>query len=283
MSPKAAPLIQPPATVDIDELRLANASALLSHGGVTAHQLPTESPTQYLQRVIDSLCELSLRDPLTGLANRRYFLQVLAREIAIVARSGDSTLLLMLDIDHFKHVNDTYGHPVGDKVLQIVAEALTGCVRPKDTVVRYGGEEFAVVLPDCHITYGLVVAERMREAIQNLSIAVGPDINLQITVSIGGAFAPQIPGSHASSWIDRADKELYRAKNGGRNRVCMDQPLLMEVTPEEKSQLFMDFSQNDSIWGESLFNNPNALDVPSELNAPIDAALLERSEHGSNP
>ena len=124
----------------------------------------------------------------------------------------------------------------------------------------------------------------MREAIQNLSIAVGPDINLQITVSIGGAFAPQIPGSHASSWIDRADKELYRAKNAGRNRVCMDQPLLMEVSPEEKSQLFMDFSQNDSIWGDSLYSNSAySLEAPSELNAPIDAALLERSDHGGTP
>ena len=281
---KAAPLIPPSATVEIDELRLGDACALLSHGGVSAHPLPTETPSQYLQRVIDSLCDLSLRDPLTGLANRRHFLQVLAREIAIVARSGDSTLLLMLDIDHFKNVNDTHGHPVGDKVLQIVAEALTGCVRPKDTVVRYGGEEFAVVLPDCHITYGLVVAERMREAIQNLSIAVGPDVSLQVTVSIGGAFAPQSPGSHASSWIDRADKELYRAKNAGRNRVCMDQPLLMEVSPEEKSQLFMDFSQNDSIWGDSLFGNTtNELDAPVDQNAPINAALLERSEQGSTP
>ena len=277
---KAASLITPTRQIELGELRLGNACALLSHGGVSSDQLATESDAEYLQRVIDSLCDLSLRDPLTGLANRRHFLSVLAREIAIVARSGDSTLLLMLDIDHFKQVNDAHGHPVGDRVLQVVAECLTGCVRPKDTVVRYGGEEFAVILPDCPVTYGMLIAERMRETVQNLHIAVSPAISLNVTMSIGGAYAPTGPGSHANLWIDQADKELYRAKNGGRNRVCIDQPMLVEVSPEEKSQLYIDFSQNDSIWGDSL--------IGPELSAGISTAdtatqemMAEKFEQGT--
>jgi two-component system, cell cycle response regulator len=250
---KAASLSVPEPDLDLGLLRLGDACALLAHGGVPANQLPGESSAAYLQRVLDALCELSLRDPLTGLANRRHFMSALRREIASVARSGDSTLLLMLDIDLFKKVNDTYGHPVGDKVLQVVAEALGGCVRPKDTVVRYGGEEFAVILPDCHVTYGLVVAERMRETIQSLDIAVSPSLSLNITVSIGGAYAPNDASADPAEWIARADRELYKAKDAGRNRVSIDQPLLMAVSPEEKSQLFIDFSQNDSIWGSSLF------------------------------
>lgn len=275
MALKAATLIAPSHQIDLGELRLGNACALLSHGGVSSEVLPSETDSEYLQRVIDALCDLSLRDPLTGLANRRHFLSVLSREIAIVARSGDSTLLLMLDIDHFKHVNDTHGHPIGDRVLQVVAECLTGCVRPKDTVVRYGGEEFAVILPDCPVTYGLVIAERMRETVQNLNIAVNPSQSLNVTMSIGGAYAPTGPGSSANLWIDQADKELYRAKNGGRNRVCIDQPMLVEVSPEEKSQLYIDFSQNDSVWGSSLFGQD---EVESKSTAEL---VTEKFEQGT--
>ncbi len=250
---KSVTLIQHSAQVDLHALQLGDACALLSHGGAAASPQAGESDTAYLQRVIDLLCDLSLKDPLTGLANRRHFLAVLERELSIVARSGESTLLLMLDIDHFKRVNDTHGHPVGDKVLQAVAACLKSCLRPKDTVVRYGGEEFAVVLPDCHVTFGMVVAERMREMIQAMTVSVSPGVNIAITMSIGGAFASQLIGSKAADWIELADKELYRAKSGGRNRVCIDQPLLVEVSSEEKSQLFVDFSQNDSRWGGSFY------------------------------
>ncbi len=253
--PKAVTLPQHSPHVDLHGLQLRDACALLSHGGANAQQVPGESDTAYLQRVIDLLCDLSLKDPLTGLANRRHFLTVLERELSIVARSGESTLLLMLDIDHFKRVNDNYGHPVGDRVLQAVATCLKSCLRPKDTVVRYGGEEFAVVLPDCHVTFGMVVAERMRELVQAMTVSVSPGVSIAITMSIGGAFASQLIGSKAAAWIELANKELYRAKSGGRNRVCIDQPLLVEVSAEEKSQLFVDFSQNDSRWGGSFYGD----------------------------
>ena len=248
----------PTAQVDLQTLQLGDACALLGHGGAASTPLDGESQTAYLQRVIDLLCDLSLKDPLTGLANRRHFLAVLDRELSILARSGESTLLLLLDIDHFKRVNDTYGHPVGDKVLQAVAGCLRSCVRPKDTVVRYGGEEFAVVLPDCHVTFGMVIAERMREMIQAMTITASPGVNITITMSIGGSYAPRVAGSRSAAWIELSDKELYRAKTNGRNRVCIDQPLLVEVSPEEKSQLFVDFSQNDSRWGGSFYGDLTA-------------------------
>ena len=135
------------SVVNINDLRLGDARALLEHGATASLPDVGSSPTAYVQGVIDGLCELSLKDPLTGLANRRHFHSVLERAIDVVARSGEPALLLMVDIDHFKSINDTHGHVVGDQVLQSVAKCLAGCIRPMDTVARYGGEEFAVVLP----------------------------------------------------------------------------------------------------------------------------------------
>ena len=241
-----------PALIDVRELRLGDACALLGHGNLKALPDLNQAPLEYLQCVIDELCGLSLKDPLTGLANRRHFNTVLEREIAVVARSGESTLLLMLDVDHFKAVNDTYGHPAGDRVLQVVAKTLSDCVRPKDTVVRYGGEEFAVILPDCQVSFGRQVAERMRKMIESLSITVAPMVNLHVTISVGGAYAPEWVRSTPAIWTERADAELYRAKTSGRNRVCIDQQEVMAVSAEEKNLLFGHLTQGDPAWIESV-------------------------------
>ncbi|KRH99185.1 GGDEF domain-containing protein [Curvibacter sp. PAE-UM] len=235
--------------VDVHALRLDDARALLEHDG-TELPAPADGPTAYLQRIIDGLCELSLRDPLTGLANRRHFRAVLSREIEIVARSGNSALLLMLDIDHFKKINDTHGHLAGDKVLQAVARCIASCVRPQDTVARYGGEEFAIVMPDCQAAYGETVAERVRQSVAALSIPASPVINLEITTSVGGAFAPVWVRSTADLWIERADTQLYLAKAQGRNRVCIDHQQVISVSPEEKSLLFGNLALADSAWGD---------------------------------
>jgi len=240
--------------LDVHALRLDDARALLQHDG-TELPVPADGPAAYLQRIIDGLCELSLRDPLTGLANRRHFRAVLSREIEIVARSGNSALLLMLDIDHFKKVNDTHGHLAGDKVLQAVARCIAGCVRPQDTVARYGGEEFAIVMPDCQAAYGETVAERVRQSIAALSIPVSPLLNLQITTSVGGAFAPVWVRSTADLWIERADTQLYLAKAQGRNRVCIDHQQVISVSPEEKSLLFGNLALADSAWGDLTDNS----------------------------
>jgi diguanylate cyclase (GGDEF)-like protein len=165
----------------------------------------------------------------------------------------------MLDIDHFKKINDTHGHPAGDQVLQAIAQCLADCVRPMDTVARYGGEEFAVILPSCEVAFGHIVADRIRENIQSLRIPLVSRTELQVTVSIGGAFAPEWIRSTTALWTDRADLQLYRAKSEGRNRVCIDAQQEISVSAEEKNLLFGHLSLGDAAWIESVAN-----DAPGE-------------------
>jgi len=211
---------------------------LLEQSGHPLPDLATAGKAAWLQAVIDGLCQLSSRDPLTGLANRRQFELTLASEVDRVARAGEPALVLMIDIDHFKKVNDAHGHPAGDGVLKAVAHALHDCIRPMDTVARFGGEEFAMILPNCAPSFGHAVAERIRKRVQALKIAIAPGIDVSVTVSIGGAFAPQWVRSSALLWVERADQQLYRAKSEGRNRACLEQPAVSLVTPEEKGLLF---------------------------------------------
>jgi len=251
--------------IDLRDLRLDDARALLEHDPACRLPEPQDSPTVYVQSILDNLCELSLRDPLTGLANRRQFRNVLTREIDAVARSGDSALLLMIDIDHFKHVNDTYGHLAGDQVLQAIAKCLAACVRPMDTVARYGGEEFAAILPNCPVSFGVIVAERIRETVANLSISVSPLINIQVTVSIGGAYAPEWVRSTNALWTDRADIQLYRAKSEGRNRVFIDEQREIAVSAEEKSMLFGHLLLGDPAWIESVSSDASSVSAGSVM------------------
>eukprot|EP01136_Pigoraptor_vietnamica_P008892 Opistho-1_new@44809 len=146
----------------------------------------------------------------------------LSREVDRVARSGEPALLLTLDIDHFKAVNDTYGHVAGDMVIKAVAGAVSQTVRPMDTVARVGGEEFAIILPNCASTFGVTVAERVRERVSELRVEVSPGQVLAVTVSLGGAFAPQWVRSSSLLWMERADRQLYRAKAEGRNKACLE-------------------------------------------------------------
>ena len=152
----------PPQSPKSASLRLDVALQLLQQSGVSLPGTRESNPSGWLQAVIDGLCELSSRDALTGLANRRQFELAMAREIDRVARAGEPALVLMIDIDHFKKVNDTHGHPAGDLVLREVGRALHDCIRPMDTVARFGGEEFAMILPNCPPAFGQTVAERLR-------------------------------------------------------------------------------------------------------------------------
>jgi len=237
--------------IDLSDLRLHDALAQLQHGKAVAHNADPSKPTVFVQGVIDGLCELSLKDPLTGLANRRHFNAVLEREIEAVARSGNPALLLMLDIDHFKKVNDNHGHLAGDQVLQNVARCVAACVRPQDTVARFGGEEFAIVLPDCQVSFGEIVAERIRLSVELLDISISPVESLKVTISIGGAFAPVWVRSTTEIWIERADTQLYLAKAGGRNQVCIDHQQVISVSAEEKSLLFGPLNMGEPAWIES--------------------------------
>jgi diguanylate cyclase len=205
----------------------------------------------WMAGLIDALVDLSSRDALTGLANRRAFELSLAREVDRVARSGESALLLTLDIDHFKRVNDTWGHAAGDQVIKAVAQALLDCVRPMDLVARVGGEEFAVILPNCAVAFGQTVAERVRQRVLGMPIDLNvvPGLSqappLHVTISIGGAFAPQWVRSTPRLWQERSDQQLYQAKATGRNRVCLEPTAVSLVSSEEKRLLFETFQPQD--------------------------------------
>ena len=238
------------ANVQLQDLQLGMARALLGKPAWQALPPVQRSGTAWLQAVIDGLCEISQRDPLTGVANRRQLLTVLERELDRVARSGDIALLLMLDVDHFKQVNDVHGHHAGDLVLQHLASTVQDCIRPMDTVARFGGEEFAVVLPACQPAYGLAVAERIRHAIEQQPIRISPVEEIHVTVSIGGAYALQWIRSTNELWIERADQQLYHAKDEGRNCVHIEQQPDSTVTAEEKSLLFGELPLASDAYAE---------------------------------
>lgn len=174
-----------------------------------------------LQRELHAVNQLVRIDSLTGLHNRRSFDEHLPRELARAQRVGEPLCLLMIDIDHFKRLNDLYGHPAGDAVLRRLGTSLSACTRPSDHVARYGGEEFVIVLSGIDLDQAVAVAERIRRQIAQLEM--GP---ARTTVSIGVAeYDPKRDGeSGVEAFIARADRALYVAKHSGRNRVRAARP-----------------------------------------------------------
>lgn len=160
----------------------------------------------------------SLRDPLTGVANHGHFQETLYRETTRHQRTGERLVLLLLDLDDFKKVNDRHGHPTGDAVLKSVVARLLDSVREMDTVARYGGEEFAVILPQTDAANGQRVAERLRTAVAAAPVAAGIAGALPMTVSIGLAVFPD-DAAAKGLLVEAADKALYAAKKTGKNRV----------------------------------------------------------------
>lgn len=160
---------------------------------------------------------LAIRDPLTGLFNYRYFWDVLPHEIRLSQRYGNPLSLLFLDIDDFKAINDTLGHPLGDTVLKTLAAYLEGALRQADVICRYGGEEFVVLLPQTPQNQALALAERLHQGISQLAVAL-PQGKLHFTVSIGVAGLQ--PGMNSEGLVRAADRALYQAKQAGKNRVC---------------------------------------------------------------
>jgi two-component system cell cycle response regulator len=167
--------------------------------------------------------EYSAHDALTGLYNRRYFERRLKEESAHARRHKRPFSLVIVDIDHFKLVNDTYGHEDGDRVLKHVAELISASLREDDIACRYGGEEFVLLLRATAATSARVVANRLRASFQAKGIELGEKNELRhITFSGGVAAADERNNFNCENIVDRADKALYRAKRGGRNRVEME-------------------------------------------------------------
>lgn len=171
------------------------------------------------QRLLTAMLrEESRTDHLTHIPNRRYFFEVLEANIAMASRHGQPLCLAVLDVDHFKDVNDTYGHTVGDKVLVSIAASLQSRLRRSDSVGRLGGEEFAVQLPVTTLNAGAMIAERLRQQIATLEF---PGLNPPLTVSCSIGLAVFSADMSAETFYHEADSALYRAKEGGRNRIVL--------------------------------------------------------------
>ena len=220
----------------IRRVMLANVARLVDgarrfaageHGHRIAVQVPPElrevadELNRMIERIHDAeelLVAEAHHDPLTGLDNRRSFEEAMAAALGRLRRLNESFVLLMLDVDHFKKVNDTHGHGVGDQVLASVAKTLSSSVREVDRVFRIGGEEFAAILTDVQLAGAELVAERIRRAVESSAVQAG-GVEVQVTVSIG--LAPAEASATAETLLRSSDAALYAAKSAGRNRVVL--------------------------------------------------------------
>ncbi len=186
-----------------------------------------------LQENLEAVRNESLTDPLTSLANRKYFDQAIEHAIAEAKESGEPLSLMLTDIDHFKKFNDTFGHLTGDQVLRLVALSVKQNVKGQDVSARYGGEEFAVILPATALRQAITVADHIRRAVMTKELmkrSTGEHLG-RVTVSIG--VATYHAGETAQLFIERADACLYAAKHAGRNRViCETDPEVMPAAPQ---------------------------------------------------
>lgn len=201
---------------------LAKANRLLrSREQWLEHEV--QARTAELEEANKALRDLAVRDPLTGVANRRYLVDFLATELALAKRYGRPISVLFIDVDHFKDLNDKLGHAFGDKVLAHIGAALRekgGALRESDTPARFGGDEFCVVLPETDGDGAMIVAERLRAALspEKLQEALGEAVEASLTIGI--ATSPK-HASTADELLHAADTALYKAKRAGRNRVAM--------------------------------------------------------------
>lgn len=179
-----------------------------------------------LQQSLEAIRAESLTDPLTGLGNRKYFDRMIGMAVQSALASGEPLSLLLLDVDHFKSFNDSYGHLTGDQVLRLVGLSLKQTIKGQDITARYGGEEFAVVLPNTALRQALTVADHIRRAVmaKELKKKSTGEILGRVTISVGVSMLKQ--GDDTYALIERADACLYAAKRNGRNRV------ICEVDPE---------------------------------------------------
>jgi diguanylate cyclase (GGDEF)-like protein len=197
---------------DLSTYRAAEEALRDANARLHAHVAEIEALQVKLQ-------DQAIRDSLTGLFNRRYLEETLQRELARASRSGRPLGIVMIDIDHFKNLNDTYGHRAGDAALQALGNLLAANTRGGDVTCRYGGEEFVLALPGATLEVAHGRAEHLRQAVEALRIDHAGSI-LSMTISAGIAAYP-VHGERVDQVLDSADKALYEAKNGGRNRCVV--------------------------------------------------------------
>jgi diguanylate cyclase (GGDEF)-like protein len=189
---------------------------------------------QQLESMLHSAEALAATDSLTGLFNRRRFADVLKREFAVTKRYRNTLSCIMLDLDHFKQINDRFGHDAGDQVLKEVARRIIASLREVDLAARYGGEEFVILLPHTSRKDARVVADRLLRNVSAQQFQFGSEI-LTITVSIGYAGNADVASERAEDLVKAADLALYEAKNAGRNRVVMYSPRDGSATVDRSS------------------------------------------------
>jgi two-component system cell cycle response regulator len=170
----------------------------------------------------EELRKQATHDPLTGLWNRTAIFDVLRREMNRTKRTGSPFNIIMADVDHFKHINDTYGHPAGDMVLREIANRMYSSMRPCDGIGRYGGEEFLLILPGSTLAQAAHVAERLRQCVADTPIST-PEGEIPVTASFGVAACRAAEEADMSGLLRAADTALYQAKQSGRNCVVLDQ------------------------------------------------------------
>ena len=181
------------------------------------------STLKHFQR-FNSVKSMAIYDTLTSLYNRRFFEERLGIETQKSFYGGTPLSLVMVDIDHFKKVNDTFGHLEGDKVLCKIASLLKDSVRKKDTVARYGGEEFVLILPGAGLEESAMIAERIRRLVENTPMQIIGQAQINLTVSLGISNFPIHRPNSKEELVNMADQALYEAKEEGRNRVCIFHP-----------------------------------------------------------
>jgi diguanylate cyclase (GGDEF)-like protein len=196
-----------------------------------------------LKQDIERLNTLVRTDHLTGLYNKQHLMLSLENEMERTRRSSQPTTIMLIDADHFKSVNDLYGHIVGDKVLKNLSSLIQESIRKIDIPCRFGGEEFCIILPSTSSAIGLQVAERLRKMVELHSTILENKEELKITVSIGLATYQYNDELTIEEFLQKGDEQLYLAKNGGRNRTSIpktDKENQSTVSAEEKSALFSD-------------------------------------------
>jgi len=192
-------------------------NVLVRQAGEVGERLSLALANLHLREMLRSQ---SIRDPLTGLFNRRYMEETLERELRRAARSNQPVSLLMLDVDHFKRFNDTFGHQAGDTILRALGDFMNQRIRAHDIACRYGGEEFALLMPGAPLSIAQDRGDALRERFKNLSVQHAGQVLGTVSISIGIAAFPDYPS--ASELIRAADQALYRAKAEGRDRVIVD-------------------------------------------------------------